>query len=93
MIAETPNVAAAILTFNRNPNLILFIIKLEIKVEIPTTKPPIILSLNMKLYFAPQFVQAKLIYPFQNAIKTILNDKGVWHFSHFFMCSILGDFD
>ena len=86
-----PNVAAAILTFNKNPKLILFIIKLEIKVEIPITKPPITLSLN--LYFAPQLAHAKLIYPFQNAIKTTLDDKGVWHFSHFFMCSILMDFD
>jgi hypothetical protein len=77
------NAATAILTFNKNPNLILFIIKLEIKVEIPTTNPPIILSLNMKLYFAPQFLQAKSKYPFQKAIKTTLDDKGVLHFSHF----------
>lgn len=93
MIAEMPNAATAIPTFNKNPNLILFIIKLDIKVEIPTTNPPIILSLYLKLYFAPQLLHPKFKYPFQKAIKTTLDDKGVWHFSHFFMCIVLSGFD
>ncbi len=88
MMAETTIAINPEIKISKNLILIVLIIKQEIKVEIPTTNPPIILSLYLKLYLVWQFAQAKVLYPFQKAIKTILDDKGVLHFSHFFILYI-----
>ncbi len=78
IIENKPNV-----NFDTISNSDWFMIKLEKKVEIPMTIPPINLSLKLNSYCVWQFEQEKFLYPFHKDLKIDFEERVVLHFLHF----------